>query len=243
MIGAKILETLLAKEGLRTDTIDRLFTYVIVGTVVGARLAHCLIYEPEIYLHDPIRILKVWEGGLASHGGTLGVIICVGLWRKKYWDAPMIMLLDFLAVAAPLTASLIRMGNFFNSEIIGPPTHLPWAVIFERVDMQPRHPSMLYESFAYLIVFGLMVLLYSKKLHRGRVGLLLGAFLIMLFGARFGIEFIKEPQVASETTMTLDFGQWLSLPFIGAGVFLVARALKGYAPALDIEVKSKKSRK
>ena len=226
IFGAQIAAQMFKREGIEVKTLDQLVGYMVVGTIIGARLGHTLIYEPEIYLQDPIRILKIWEGGLASHGGTVGVILSVWFWSKKYWKRSFLELLDLLSVPVALVAAMIRIGNFFNSEIIGRPTDVPWAIVFQRVDLFPRHPTMLYESLAYLCTFAILGWLFLRKMHRGRPGFLFGVFFILLFSARFLIEFVKEPQVSAEAEWFLDFGQLLSIPFIILGVVLVVRAWK-----------------
>ncbi|MDR3606046.1 MAG: prolipoprotein diacylglyceryl transferase [Oligoflexia bacterium] len=224
--GMKIMAWEARTEKLKIGSLDSLLIYMVIGTIAGARLGHTLIYEPEIYLADPIRIFKVWEGGLASHGGSVGVMLGVWLWKRKHFEGSLLELLDYLCMPAALTAGFIRIGNFFNSEIIGRPTSVPWAVIFKRVDHLPRHPSMLYESFAYFVTLGTIFFIFKKKWHRGRPGLILGVFFIMVFGARFFIEFLKELQVASEARLPMDLGQLLSVPFVVAGIVLVVLAAR-----------------
>ncbi len=233
--GMKLVAWVDRRENLKIGSLDSLLIYMVVGTIVGARLGHTLIYEPEIYLADPIRILKVWEGGLASHGGTVGVIIGVWLWKRKHFKGSLLVLIDYLCLPSALTACLIRIGNFFNSEIIGRPTTVPWAVVFKRVDNLPRHPSMLYESFAYLITLLMLLFIVKKKWQRGRPGLMLGVFFIMSFGTRFFIEFLKEYQVASEANYPLDLGQLLSIPFVLIGIFLITRAIRSYSSNAQVK--------
>jgi phosphatidylglycerol---prolipoprotein diacylglyceryl transferase len=226
-IGAKILDRLLLRDRLKIPALDALFISVLVAAIVGARLAHTLIYEPEHYLPDPLRILKVWEGGLASHGGAVGVLVGCWLWKRKHWPkGDLLTLIDYLAIPATLAGAMIRVGNFFNSEIIGSKSEVPWAIVFKKVDEFPRHPAMLYESFSYLIIFAVLLALWMRGVHRGRRGLLFGAYLGLVFGARFLIEFVKEPQVASEVGKALDFGQWLSIPFVLLGVYFVVRSFR-----------------
>lgn len=224
--GYRLMFKVGEREGFATDRLDSLLVYMMIGTVVGARLGHCLIYEPDVYLRDPIRILKVWEGGLASHGGSVGVMTGVWLWWRKNFKGPFLMLLDYLCLPAAISATMIRLGNFFNSEIIGRPTDVPWAVVFQRVDQFPRHPSQLYEAFAYFVTFVVLTWVIFSGRYRKRSGLILGPFFIMVFGARFLIEFLKEPQVGFESQLPLDLGQLLSIPFVLCGIYLFARALK-----------------
>jgi phosphatidylglycerol---prolipoprotein diacylglyceryl transferase len=199
---------------------SRLLGFVVVGTVVGARLGHCLLYEPGYYLSHPLEILAVWRGGLASHGGALGIALAVWIFagrtgRDVRW------LLDRVAVAAPAAAACIRVGNFFNSEIVGRPSTVPWAVVFARLDPYPRHPAMLYEAAAYLVVFAVMLWLEQRTRLRERPGALTGIVLVLVFGFRFAIEFLKEPQEAFEAGLPLDLGQLLSIPAVLMGVWLL----------------------
>ena len=220
-------------------TFEPLFFYCFFGILIGARLGHCLFYQPDYYLNHfwemilPVKFLPdggwKWTGyeGLASHGGTLGLIIALWMYCRKtkmhYMDV-----LDMIAVATPITACFIRLANLMNSEIIGQPTDVPWAFVFERVDMLPRHPAQLYEAIAYFIFFLGLVDLYKRgqqkrekaslPYHRG---FFFGLCLTEIFVFRFFIEFLKEDQVDFERTMALNMGQWLSIPFILIGVYFM----------------------
>jgi phosphatidylglycerol---prolipoprotein diacylglyceryl transferase len=211
------------RAGGSPEEASQLLSYVVAGTIIGARLGHCLLYEPGYYLHHPFEILAVWRGGLASHGGALGIAVAVALFAKRR-TRPLLWLLDRVAVAAPIAAACIRVGNFFNSEIVGRPSTAPWAVIFTRVDAQPRHPAMLYEAAAYLGIFGLMWGLDRRTGLRERQGALLGIVLVLIFGFRFAVEFLKEPQEAFERGLPWDLGQLLSVPAVLIGVWLLMTA-------------------
>jgi phosphatidylglycerol:prolipoprotein diacylglycerol transferase len=208
---------------------SRLLGYVVVGTVVGARLGHCLLYEPRYYLSHPLEILEVWRGGLASHGGVLGIALAVWLFARRT-GRDVVWLLDRVAVAAPAAAACIRVGNFFNSEIVGRPSTVPWAVVFARLDPYPRHPAMLYEAAAYLVLFAAMLWLERHTRLRERPGALTGMVLILVFGFRFAIEFLKEPQEAFEASLPLDLGQLLSIPAVLIGVWLFTVACRRSSP-------------
>ena len=223
-IGFVIVRWMFRLENKDERQLDSLLVYVVIGTIVGARLGHCLLYEPGYYLRHPLEILKVWEGGLASHGGALGVVVAVYWFCRRRPELPFLWLLDRIVVPTALGGSLIRLGNLFNSEILGEPTHVPWAFVFERVDMVPRHPAQLYESVSYLLVFVVLMAMYRRLKAQTPRGLLLGVFLILVFTFRFLIEFVKERQASYEANLPLSVGQLLSLPFIAAGVLLVWRA-------------------
>jgi phosphatidylglycerol---prolipoprotein diacylglyceryl transferase len=210
--------------------LNSLLTHLVVGTIVGARLGHCLFYEPAYFLAHPLQIPMVWQGGLASHGGAIGVLVALFLYSRRHPDQPYLWLLDRIAVPTALAGCFIRLGNLFNSEILGLPSRVPWAFVFERVDQVPRHPAQLYESLAYLLVFVLLLLLYRRYRAQTPRGLLLGIFLVTVFTARFFLEFLKERQEDFQLHLPLDVGQLLSLPFIAAGVFLLWRALRAPPP-------------
>jgi len=191
-------------------------------------LGHCLFYDPVYYLSNPILILKVWEGGLASHGAAIGILISLYLYSKNRSHQPYLWLLDRTVIAVALAGSLIRLGNLFNSEIIGRATDVPWAIILKRIDMVPRHPTQIYESLAYLITFIILLLLYKKFTIKTARGFLLGWFLVLVFGFRFFVEFYKENQVSFEQGMTLNMGQILSIPAVLAGIYFI---IKSKAPS------------
>lgn len=214
------------KEGRDEDELESMFLYIVVGIVVGARLGHCLFYDPAYYLANPMKIIAVWEGGLASHGGGAGVILALWLYVRKY-KLNFLWLLDRVAIPTALFGFFVRMGNLMNSEILGKPTELPWAIIFSRVDMLPRHPAQLYEAVLYLIIFLLLTYLYkTKESLVKKQGFLFGLFLVLIFSVRFLVEFVKEKQAAYTHEIALTTGQELSIPFLVLGVLLIVWSLK-----------------
>src|SRR6266404_1322175 len=210
------------RAGGSAEEASRLLSYVVVGTVVGARLGHCLLYEPGYYLHHPLEILAFWHGGLASHGGALGIAFAVWIFARRT-GRDVLWLLDRVAVAAPVAGACIRIGNFFNSEIVGRPSDVPWVVVFARLDSFPRHPAKLYEAAASLMIFAAMLWVERHTELRERPGALTGIVLILIFGFRFAIEFRKEPQETFEAALPLDMGQLLSIPAVLLGAWLLAR--------------------
>jgi prolipoprotein diacylglyceryl transferase len=180
-----------------------------------------LFYQPDHYLTRPWEILMIWQGGLASHGGFIGVLIALYLYLRKYRDMSFLELSDRLVIASLPAAGLIRIGNLFNSEILGEPTNLPWAITFIRVDPIPRHPVMLYEALTYLLVFAILYIAYWKTEIIKSPGRIVGAGFVACFTARFLIEFGKEEQVPFERGMLLNMGQLLSIPFILIGLVLL----------------------
>lgn len=229
-IGYAYMRSIFTKMNFSKNALDDLLLYVFWGTIIGARLGHCLFYEPEVYLRDPIAILKVWEGGLASHGGTIGVIIAVYLYCRRYPEITMKFLADELTFPIAITAGFIRLGNLFNSEILGRPTGGEWGVVFERIDNVPRYPAQLMESVVYFFT-ALLILFWQRRsswlnepLRRN------GLMFVMIFTSRFVIEFFKEVQVSFEEDMLFDMGQLLSVPFIIYGFWALFRKLPAEKP-------------
>lgn len=227
LIGYYIGENMLRSENVPQKWIDSLFFYIIIATIVGARLGHVFFYGWEYYSQNPGEIFMVWQGGLASHGGALGIFLALMIHSKVVTKRNVFWTIDRIIVPTALVAAFIRLGNLMNSEIYGVETSLPWGFVFERNnEVVPKHPTQLYEALAYLITFGVLVYLYRKTRSKYKEGLISGVFFILVFSARFFIEFIKEDQEAFEAGMALNMGQWLSIPFVLGGIFLVARALK-----------------
>lgn len=224
-IGYMIIRWMCEREKKSFQELEGLLIYVMAGTMIGARLGHVLFYAPDYYLSHPIEILKIWEGGLASHGGTLGVIVGVWLFSRRHPQFSMIWILDRLSIPTALVAALIRIGNLMNSEILGKPSQLPWSFVFSRVDAVPRHPAQLYESLAYFLLFLTTMTLYRKNPFRPN-GFFFGIMLIWIFSARIILEYFKENQEAFEQGMFMNMGQLLSIPFVLFGVYLVVRNLK-----------------
>jgi len=234
VFGFIILKKVYKLEKKPQADLEQLSIYVIVGTVIGARLGHCLFYDPAYYLSNPFEMIKVWEGGLGSHGAAIGILSALYLFSKKKKDQSMLWTLDRLVIVVALGGALIRLGNLFNSEIIGMQTDVSWAFIFKSVDDLPRHPAQLYESIFYFISFGVLYSVYLTKRETFKQGLLFGLFLIFIFGFRFFVEFIKEDQSAFEAGMILNMGQILSIPFVLMGFYYLVRKPK------VIQQKSKK---
>ena len=221
LVGYYLMQQVFRKEGRDEEDLSSLLLHLMLGTIIGARLGHCLFYEPMYYLTNPLKILYVWQGGLASHGGTLGVIISVFLYTRKHPDQPVSWLGSRMMAAVCFTGACIRIGNFFNSEIIGKPSDLPWAVIFKHVDNVPRHPAMLYEAAAYLVLFLILHFRYMRYGKNLNSYMQLGIAFCGIFSARFLLEFVKENQASFENGMILNMGQLLSIPFILAGIALM----------------------
>lgn len=226
IFGFKIMEWIYKKENRPIDDLNDLFMYMLIGTVIGARLGHCLFYNPDYYLSNPIEILKVWRGGLASHGAAVGILTSIYFYSKKKRKQSFLWLVDRIAIGVALAGFLIRMGNLFNSEIIGQPTDLPWGFIFTSVDNIPRHPAQLYEALFYLFSFVIIFLQYKKYDGKFKDGYLFGIFLILIFGFRVFVEFFKENQTYFEEGMILNMGQLLSIPLVLAGVYFIYNAKK-----------------
>jgi phosphatidylglycerol:prolipoprotein diacylglycerol transferase len=226
VFGYIILSKIYQLEKKPQADLEQLSIFVILGTVIGARLGHCLFYDPVFYLSHPIEIIKVWEGGLASHGAAIGILTSIYLISKKQKDKSMLWILDRVVIVVALGGALIRLGNLFNSEIIGKATDLPWAFIFARIDDVPRHPTQLYESFFYLITFATLYFTYMKTQKKSKQGYLFGLAIVMIFGSRFFVEFVKENQSPFEKGMILDMGQILSIPFVLAGLYFMFRKQK-----------------
>jgi len=230
VFGYIILQRIFKKEGIPTKLLDDLTTYMIIGTIVGARLGHVFFYEPAWYLAHPIKILEVWEGGLASHGAGIGIILTLIIFsyvKKK----PFLWVMDRIVIVVALSGFFIRMGNLMNSEIYGNVTTLPWGFYFIRSLVpadatQPRHPTQIYEALSYLAIFLFLINYYYRKNGTPPQGFLFGIFLILVFGIRFVIEFLKVPQVGFEQEMALNMGQILSIPFILAGCVIVYLSLR-----------------
>lgn len=237
LLGYYIMEKMFKYENLKQTWLDNLFVYVIIATVLGARLGHVFFYGWDYYSQHPEDILKIWEGGLASHGGAIGILIGIYLYSKLVTKKSPIWTLDRLVVPVALAGALIRLGNLMNHEIIGRPTDLPWAFRFidnisqwqegaAPVYTEPSHPTQIYEALCYLVVFGLLMYLYWKTDARQKQGLLFGVFLIGVFTARFVIEFVKMNQEQFEEGMALNMGQLLSIPFVLWGFWLLWQAVR-----------------
>ena len=257
VIGYYIMQRIYRKEKMTEDSMYQLFVYMLVSTVIGARLGHCLFYQPEEYLSHPLDILKIWEGGLASHGGAIGILIGLWIYVRNYNKATKktktekqhityIWMLDRIVVVVCLVGALIRFGNVMNHEIYGKPTSLPWGFVFMRGTEQfcgtfdnytlctswasccppeewlPCHPTGLYEAFFCLVTMGILLWMYYKRdLGIKQPGLMFGTFLVIIFGSRICIEFLKNVQVDFERDMVFDMGQWLSLPFVLVGIGMI----------------------
>jgi prolipoprotein diacylglyceryl transferase len=231
-----ILGWIYKRENLPSENLEKLSIYGMIGILAGARLGHCLFYEPSYYLSHPLEMILpitfppdggikfIGYQGLASHGGVLGLLIALYFYSRKT-KHPMIDTIDLIGVVSGVSFGFIRLGNFMNSEIIGIPTTKPWGVIFERVDDLPRHPTQLYEAISYFIIFTIMMILYKKMRDRLKNGFFFGLASVLFFTARIMIEFVKENQVGFENKMTFNMGQLLSFPYIVVGIGFIIYGL------------------
>jgi len=220
-LGFHLMRWVYTREGKSLASLDTIFIYMVLGAVLGGRLGHCLFYDPVYYLSNPLEIMKIWEGGLASHGGTVGMLIAVYVYVRQTPDISFYWILDRITLPVALGSFFIRCGNFFNSEILGIPTTVPWAIVFSRIDNLPRHPAQLYEAIVYLFLLILLLLIYKKQGAKLRSGYMMGTLMIVIFGSRFFIEFVKIPQESFNPILGLNMGQWLSLPFVMMGIYFM----------------------
>ncbi len=228
VLGYQFVKWRFKRENLDLKLLDNLAVYLVIATVIGARLAHCIFYDWDYYQNHLLEILLPFRFspefeftgflGLASHGGGIGVTIALLIFARVY-QIKKLWLLDTIALVIPLAAVCIRLGNLMNSEIIGQTTDVPWAFVFTAIDNLPRHPTQLYEAICYLIIFILLFMIDKKE--KVRDGFILGLMLTTFFIARFFIEFVKADQSDFETGMAINMGQWLSIPFILAGLVLI----------------------
>lgn len=242
IVAIIIVQRIYEKEKLPEKWFDSLFVYMILGIILGARIGHCLFYQPAYYLAHPFEIFYIWEGGLASHGGVIGIIIAVWLYSRRVTKKSMIWTFDRVIVPTGFTAAMIRLGNLMNHEIYGGPTSQPWGFRFienigawkagvaEPIFSVPSHPTQIYEALVYFLVFAVTMYLFWKTDAKKKQGLLIGIAMIMIFFSRFFIEYIKDVQVPTEELMRestgLIIGQWLSIPFVIWGIWLVWNALR-----------------
>ncbi len=240
-----VIKQMFRKEQIEDKQLDSLVMFMIISIIVGARLGHVLFYGPywdfidangrkvEGYFSHPESIIKVWEGGLASHGAAIAILLALWYYSKKVVNKPYLWILDRIAAPIAIAGCFIRLGNLVNHEIVGDPSNLPWAFSFSMYydeatnmfDPTPRHPAQLYEAIAYLFSFFFLYFLYWKKKAYLKSGLVFGSFLILIFGARFLVEFIKLGQTARDFQLPINTGQMLSIPLILAGIYLVYKAL------------------
>ena len=235
-----IVKYLFRQQKLPDEKFEPLFLYCFIGILVGARLGHCLFYEPGYFLTSwnhfiemllPIRqdVYGNWHftgyEGLASHGGTIGIILALLLYSKNL-KVGMWTILDIISISVPVTACFIRLGNLMNSEIIGKPTDVPWAFVFEKIDMLPRHPGQLYEAIAYACFFFVLWFFYKKKPSLVGTSFFFGLDIFLIFTFRFFIEYTKEVQESFEEGMLFDMGQLLSVPFILMGAYFTYKGWK-----------------
>jgi len=253
--GYIVFTRYLKTDRLTPEMLDELLIYIAVGTVVGARLGHCLFYEPDYFLKNPVEILKIWKGGLASHGAAIGILLSLWLYIRKH-KLSFLWMIDRIVIVVALGGAFIRLGNLFNSEIYGLPTDRPWGFEFLRdklydsttgalLPVVARHPTQLYEALSYFLIFGILFIFYRKRHMKVRDGFIFGVFMILLFSARFFIEFVKNEKVAFEEWMQFNMVQLLSLPFILAGVAMIVwtKMKPAYFSLKPIPKQSKKANK
>ncbi|MFW5758256.1 MAG: prolipoprotein diacylglyceryl transferase [Bacteroidota bacterium] len=242
-IGYELLATIFKKENVGQKELDSLLIHIAIGSVLGARLGHCFFYDFDYYIANPIEVLYIWQGGLTSHGGAIGILLAMLRFYKRKSSKSFFWTVDRMLIPVALAAFFIRMGNMMNHEIYGYETSLPWGFKFidnlyawmegaEPVFTSPRHPTGIYEGIGYLFVFFSMLWMYFKRMPRLYEGFLTGYFLIILFTWRFLVEYVKEVQSAFEEDLPINMGQILSIPMILMGIGILVYAFKNKKPAM-----------
>jgi phosphatidylglycerol---prolipoprotein diacylglyceryl transferase len=218
LLGYIIMNKIFKNENLSEEILDRLTIYMAVGVIAGARLGHCLFYEPSYYFSHPLEILMIWHGGLASHGAAIGILTAIWLFARKE-KKEFTWIIDRISIVVALAGFFIRIGNLMNSEIYGIETTVPWGFVFLRNnEVAPKHPTQIYEALAYFIIFLILYRIYWSKKGEHIQGMLISLVCILIFTSRFFIEFLKEDQVAFEASMKINMGQMLSIPFVLLGI-------------------------
>ncbi len=249
VIGYFVVKRMFKKENISDDVLDKLVVYMILATIIGARLGHVLFYGPYFdkfengflvergYFSHPEDIIKIWEGGLASHGAAIAILISLFVFSRKISKKPFLWILDRISAPIAIGGTFIRLGNLVNHEMVGDVTSMPWGFRFLHHDcafpydctweqIPVRHPAQLYEAICYFIAFLILLFLYWKKDKWKQPGFVFGSFLVLIFFARFVVEFIKLGQTARDETLFLNTGQILSIPFVLAGILLIFNASK-----------------
>ena len=237
MIGLFLMKKIFIKEKIHLDKLDTLFIYVVFATLLGARIGHFLFYDPSFLIEKPLEVILPVRfspkfeftgfAGLASHGAAIGIIIAMYFFSKKVLKKPLLFILDRISVPVALGAAFVRIGNLMNSEIIGKPTNSDYGFVFRKLGEDfPRHPAQLYESISYLVIFGILMFVYWKTEKRNKLGYLFGLFFVLLWTARFVVEFFKEAQVDERAEWALNTGQILSIPLVLIGLYLMFRKSK-----------------
>jgi phosphatidylglycerol---prolipoprotein diacylglyceryl transferase len=232
LLSQQVMYYIYRREGRPSQEVDTLTIYMLVAAMIGGRLGHVLFYDPIEYFKEPLRILAIWEGGLASHGGAIAILIALYFFARKT-KVKYLWIVDRLVIVSALTGSLIRLGNLMNSEMVGIPTTMPWGFIFTSIDNVPRHPAQLYEAIYCLFLFILLFTLWHKYQTTMKNGFLFGWFLVILFALRFIDEFFKINQVAFENNMVLNMGQILSIPFVIIGIIILLRTARQSGAGLN----------
>lgn len=234
IIGYYVIRRMFRQEQIKDEVLDKLVLYVVIATIVGARLGHVFFYDWPLYKNNPMDIIKIWEGGLASHGAAIALVVALCLFSKNKLQKPYLWLFDRISAPIAIAACFIRLGNLMNSEIVGRPTDVPWAFEFiyyinettGQYDPTPRHPAQLYEAIMFVFIFAILLYMFWKKQAWKQSGLLFGTFLILTFTGRFLIEFLKMGQTAFDESLAINTGQWLSVPFVIAGVIIIIWSFK-----------------
>ncbi len=254
-IGERIFSRIVKREGLKPELTSSALMYMLLATMIGARLGHCIFYDFSNYVLDPfrpdfpyIKILAFREGGMASHGAAIGLVVGIWLWSRK-WKMSRWWMFDRIGIVVAIGGAAIRLGNLFNSEIYGDQTTMPWGFIFvNRGETLPHHPTQIYEALLYLVIFAILMHMYYRTNLKDKRGVMFGTFLILLFGVRLIVESIKQVQEAWESDMIeaigLNMGQVLSIPFILVGIGILIAALRRPAkPYTDMPLESKSNKR
>ncbi len=251
ILGYFVVKKIFKKENVSGEILDKLVMYMVLSIIIGARLGHVIFYGPHFdvvnsdgvilergYFSHPFDIVKVWEGGLASHGAAIAIILVLWWFSKKITKKPILWILDRISISAAITACFIRLANLVNSEIVGDITTVPWGFKFFKnsedlsnfhnagVPIPVRHPTQLYEAIVYFMIFALLMFMYWKKDAWKKAGLLFGTLLVSVFTARFFIEFLKLGQTEWDQKLTINTGQMLSVPFVAVGIYIIWKALR-----------------